>query len=120
MLTKAVLVVDDDDNIARLVAWVLRGASYKVRTASNGREALEAVAQDMPDLILLDMKMPVVDGREFVSEFRTVFNDKAPIVILTAAEDAKERAREIDAAGWIGKPFDLNTLVSVVGQYTAK
>jgi len=109
-------VVDDDQDLRSLVAMVLEEEGYTVETAADGRQGLDAVNRGMPDLILLDMKMPVMDGWEFAREFRARYNFKVPIVVLTAAADAKKRAEETGAVDWIGKPFDLDTLLSVVGR----
>lgn len=114
--SKTVLVVDDDQDLRSLVALVLEEEGYEVETAADGKQGLDAVKRAMPDLILLDMKMPVMDGWEFAREFRARFNGQAPIVVLTAAADAKKRAEETGAVDWIGKPFDLDTLVNVVGR----
>ena len=115
--SKLVLVVDDDQDLLTLVAMVLEGEGYKVLTATDGREGLDAIERSMPDLILLDMKMPIMNGWEFAKEFKSKYDAKAPIVVITAYTDAKKRAEEIGAAGWIGKPFDLDTLVNVVNRY---
>ncbi len=114
---KMVLVMDDERDILRLVAWALEAAGYRVQTAANGREGLEVVKREKPDLIVLDMKMPEMDGWEFAKEFEAVFDSPMPIVVLTAAANAKKCADEIGAIGWIGKPFDLDTLVSVIRRY---
>jgi len=114
--SKTVLVVDDDRDLLSLVALVLEDEGYKVLTATDGRDALQMVQRSMPDLILLDMKMPVMNGWEFAERFHAEYNSNTPIVVLTAAEDAKKRAEEVGAVGWIGKPFDLDGLVRVVRQ----
>lgn len=114
---KTVLVVDDDEDLLALVALVLEGEGYKVQTATDGREGLEIIERGMPDLVLLDMKMPVMNGWEFAREFKARYDARAPIVVITAYTDARERAEEIGANGWIGKPFDLDTLVKIVGRY---
>jgi len=116
-----VLVVDDNEDILSLLALILEGEGYRVETAADGREGLEAVGRGMPDLILLDMKMPVMDGWEFAREYRAKYDrGGAPIVVLTAAADAKKYAGEIGAAAWIGKPFDLDALLDIVQRCTKK
>ena len=69
---RAVMVVDDDVELVKMVELVLEGAGYDVVTALEGQEALEKVAKDMPQVILLDMKMPGVDGWEFAREFHDI------------------------------------------------
>lgn len=116
---KSVLIVDDDEDVLSLVALILESEGYDVKVAKNGREGLESLQREMPDLVLLDMKMPVMNGWEFAREFHARYKSRVPIIVITAAQDAKKRARETAANGWIGKPFDLDTLLDTVGRYVA-
>ena len=109
-----ILVVEDDPDLAALEAELLEEHGHHVEVAYNGREALAAVERAAPDLILLDMKMPVMSGREFVDEYRRAQPSPAPIVVVTAADDAQVRAAEVGASGWIAKPFDPDALVANV------
>jgi CheY-like chemotaxis protein len=109
-----ILVVEDDPDLAALEAELLEEHGHQVEIANNGREALAAVERAAPDLILLDMKMPVMSGREFVEEYRRAQPSPAPIVVVTAADDAQARAAEVGASGWIAKPFDPDALVANV------
>ena len=111
---KRVLVVEDDPDLAALEAEVLAERGHEVEVAKNGREALAAVERKAPDLILLDMKMPVMNGREFAEEYRKRGPHTAPIVVVTAADDAQRRAAEVGASAWMGKPFDPEALVEKV------
>ncbi len=114
MTGKSVLIVDDNDDIREVLEMVLEQEGYVVSQACNGHEALNMAARAMPDLILLDMKMPVMNGWEFAAALRRAHPLRAPIVVLSAAEDARRRAAEIGAQGWVGKPFDLNDLLAAV------
>jgi DNA-binding response OmpR family regulator len=109
-----VLVVEDDDSIRDLVDLVLTSAGFEVLTASDGAAALQVVGAVHPDLVLLDMRMPVMDGWEFARRYRAGPEPHAPIVVVTAARDAAQRAAEIDANGYLGKPFDMGELVALV------
>jgi CheY-like chemotaxis protein len=109
-----VLVVDDDDEIRGLLELVLEGEGYEVLIAPNGARALEVADRHRPDLILLDMRMPVMDGWAFAKTYREHPAPHAPIVVMTAAPDAGQRAAEVQADGFVGKPFDLPELVSMV------
>ncbi len=109
-----VLVVDDDPDMQEVMALTLELGGYQVSRASNGREALELVEAEMPDLILLDMRMPVMDGWAFAAELRRRQGPRAPIVVCTAAEDARRRAREVDAVGCLSKPFELEEMLRLV------
>lgn len=109
-----VLVVDDDDDLRTLVATVLEDEGYRVESARNGVEALEIVARAMPELVLLDMKMPVLDGAGFARELRARFGNAARVVVLTAADDVLRCAEEVSADASLGKPFDIDALIEVV------
>ena len=114
---KSVLVVDDDDDLCGLVATILRGEGYCVRTASNGAEALDDVHEHgEPDLILLDMRMPVMDGWEFARRLDAEYEHHAPVIVISAAENPGQRAADIGANDWISKPFDIDWLVRAVGR----
>jgi two-component system, chemotaxis family, chemotaxis protein CheY len=110
-----VLIVEDDDGIRDLVDLVLSSAGYEILTASDGAAALQVVGTTHPDLVLLDMRMPVMDGWEFARRYRAGPEPHAPIVVMTAARDAAQRAAEIDANGYLGKPFDVSELLALVG-----
>src|SRR5665647_3644742 len=114
---KTILVVDDEPDIREVARIALEMEDYRVEVAANGVEALEMVAASMPDLVLLDVKMPVMDGRTFAREYQARHNHPVPIIVMTAAADARMRAHEMGATGWIGKPFDLDELLETVGRY---
>ena len=115
--TKPILVVDDDTDILSLITFVLEAEGYSVSTASDGRAGLEEIERHLPRLVLLDMKMPVMNGWEFVREVRLRHDSAVPIVIVTASADAREVAQEVGAVGWIAKPFDLDQLVRLVAHH---
>jgi CheY-like chemotaxis protein len=112
-----VLVVDDDPDMLEVIELVLHDAGYPTRTALNGLEALEAVAVDMPALILLDMLMPVMNGWQFAQEFRARYGTSAPIVVATAAEHVHSRGDDIDAADVLAKPFEVSELLRIVARH---
>ncbi len=114
---KTVLVVDDDQVLLDLLACVLEDKGYRVERATDGRQGLEAVGRSMPHLILLDMNMPVMTGWEFARELHARYDRSAPIVVVSASDDARRWAEEIGACQWIRKPFDLDSLLSVVRQH---
>ena len=116
---RLILVVEDDEAILRSVEQILTDEGYAVALAFNGRDALEQVRVSAPRLILLDMKMPVMDGWAFAAAYRQLPGPHAPIVALTAAHDSRARAAEIAAAGYIAKPFDLDKLLDLVRRFTA-
>ncbi len=109
-----VLVVEDDAAVADLVREVLRLEGYAVATVSNGAAALVAVASDPPALILLDLQMPVMDGRSFLRAYRTSAAHPAAIVIVSAVLDLPRTASELGVEGHLRKPFTLDELLDVV------
>ena len=116
-MSLGVLVVEDDLDLLGLVELVLQDAGHRVQTASNGFVALERVAEEMPGLILLDMRMPIMSGWEFVREFRARHGRACPIVVVTAAENAQLRAAEVEADGWLAKPFDIDDVLRMVARF---
>jgi CheY-like chemotaxis protein len=114
MTSPVVLIIDDDPDLLELEAEALTRKGYRVSTAAHGGEALQRIAETEPQLILLDMRMPVMDGWEFARAFRERYGRRIPIVVVTAAEDSKLRADEVGAEAHLGKPFDLDDLYAVV------
>lgn len=114
------LVVDDDHDIAELVQLALSDEGYEVVIASNGSAALQATLATPFDLILLDLRMPVMDGWEFARAYRARPEPRAPVVVVTAARDAAELAAEIDADDYLSKPFSLEELLDVVKRHVRR
>ena len=112
--TPSVLIVDDDPDMLDLVGEALGRKGFRVVQAHDGEEALARAGEALPDLILLDMRMPVLDGWGFARMFRERYGRRVPIVVMTAAEDSKLRADEIGANADLGKPFELARLYEVV------
>ena len=108
-----VLVVDDEPDIRATVSAMLEIEGYAVAEAVNGAEALAAVEADPPDVILLDMRMPVLDGWGFASEMKRR-GHRIPIVVMTAARDAAHWAAEIAATAFVSKPFGYDDLIRAV------
>ena len=120
MPSEHVLVVEDQEDIRDFVAYVLQSEGYRVTTAGNGAVALEQVAREPIDVVLLDMRMPVMDGWAFARAYRQQPGPHAPIVVLTAAQDAASRAAQIQADGYLGKPFELDDLLNIVAHHTRR
>lgn len=110
-----VLVVDDEPDIRATVSAMLEIEGYDVDEAANGADALHAVERRAPDLILLDMRMPVLDGWGFAHELRQRGHEM-PIVVMTAARDAARWAGEIAASAFVAKPFGFDDLITAVEQ----
>ena len=116
-----ILVVEDDASIRGLVSEVLRDDGYEVSEASNGVEALEALGERLPDLIVLDLMMPIMDGWTFVEECRrNRVCDEVPIVVTSASHDlpsTAERLRSFGVRTCLAKPFDVDGLLALVERY---
>jgi CheY-like chemotaxis protein len=120
MPSERVLVVEDEPEIRDFVALLLGSEGYQVTTAANGAVALDRVSGETFDLVLLDMRMPVMDGWTFAHVYHERPGPHAPIVVLTAARDAAARAAQIQADGYLGKPFDMDDLLSLVAHHTGR
>jgi CheY-like chemotaxis protein len=110
---RPILVVDDDPTILATVSETLDLEGYAVVTATNGAEALEAVERSSPRIVLLDMRMPVLDGWGFMRTARAR-GMNLKVGVMTAAADARRWATEIGAQGVLPKPFDLEDLIAAV------
>ncbi len=113
-----VLVIDDEAPIRSALEDMLTDEGYDVRTAPDGRQGLAVLAGWMPDIILLDLSMPVMGGAAFREAQLGLPGDTrdVPIVALTGFRDAADRAREIGAVAVLVKPFDLDDLDATVDQ----
>jgi CheY-like chemotaxis protein len=115
--TARVLVVDDNDGIRELVSDVLSWAGHETATAHDGVDALEVLQRWSPDVIVLDAMMPRMDGLQFARTYRDLPGPHAPIIALTAAHDGPRRAAEMQAAGFVRKPFRTDELLRLVDRY---
>jgi two-component system, OmpR family, phosphate regulon response regulator PhoB len=109
-----ILVVEDERDIAALVAFHLTKEGYRVRTAESGHEALEAMAVDRPDLVLLDLMLPGFSGYEVLQQMRRRPDSAdVPVVVLTARRDEADRVMglELGADDYVTKPFSPRELV---------
>jgi CheY-like chemotaxis protein len=111
---KRILVVDDDAGIRTFVSEALNSEGYVVVEAANGAEALAAVSTVQPDLILLDVRMPGVNGWEVLDELRSAAGPQTPVVVTTASYSGQDQALQSGAQGYLAKPFDLTALYECV------
>ncbi len=113
-MAETILVVDDEPQIVRLVRAYLEGAGYRVAIAYDGEEALYAARQEKPDLIVLDILMPRMDGLEFIRQIRR--EQDVPIIVLTARSEETDRivGLEMGADDYVTKPFSPRELVARV------
>jgi len=116
-MSRNVLVVDDEPNIVISITFLMKQKGYEVRTASNGEEALQALNEKVPDLILLDVMMPKPDGYEVCQIIRATAKWKdIPVIMLTAKgrEVEREKGFAMGADDYITKPFSTQELVAKV------
>lgn len=113
-MAKTIMVVDDEKRLVSLVNNYLTQEGYRVVSAYNGRQALEVARRERPDLIILDVMMPEMDGYEFMRRHRAEHN--TPIILLTARVDDEEKVigLEIGADDYVTKPFRPRELVARV------
>ena len=114
MATKTIMVVDDEKRLVSLVESYLSQEGYRVVSANNGKEALKVAQKEKPDLIVLDVMMPEMDGYEFMRRHRA--NNNTPIILLTARVDDEEKVigLEVGADDYMTKPFRPRELVARV------
>jgi two-component system cell cycle response regulator DivK len=122
-MANAILVADDDPDILSIVSMSLETQGYTVHKATNGREAVDLAREHHPDLILMDMMMPVVSGYEAVGELKADAGTRDIVIVgLSAKAMATDMERATDAGidGYITKPFRIAQVLSVVESYLNK
>ena len=119
-MAKTIVVADDDPDILSIVSMSLEAQGYDVHKATNGQEAVELVKAHSPDLIILDMMMPIMSGYEAIAELKADEATKAiPIIGLSAKAMATdmERATDVGVDAYITKPFRIAQVLSVIEGY---
>ena len=112
------LIVDDEPIIRDLLQDILLEAGFDVGCAHNGLAALEILTTWRPDVILLDLMMPVMDGFAFARACRSLDTDSPPsFIVMSAAMDPQSAAETLGAAGWVQKPFDVHEILDLVAPY---
>ena len=113
---RPVLIVDDDEATRAAERAVLAEDGFRIVEARDGAEAMLAIQNDPPALVVLDIQMPGVDGPAFASELRKALRH-VPLVILTGVDDPKHEADRCNAEAFLSKPFDAPELVKVVRRF---
>jgi CheY-like chemotaxis protein len=113
-----ILIADDDDVLRETLAEILRLEGYSVEAARDGLQAVLSATRARPSFVLLDMRMPILDGWEVARQLRTYGID-VPILVMSAAVDAEGAARNIGAAAWFDKPLKLEELLPAVDRLCA-
>jgi CheY-like chemotaxis protein len=122
-VAKAILVADDDPDILSIVSMSLETQGYTIHKAINGRDAVDLAKQHRPDLILMDMMMPVLSGYEAVRELKADATTKDIVIVGLSAKAMAtdmERATDVGIDGYITKPFRIAQVLIVVESYLQK
>ncbi|MEW6283976.1 MAG: response regulator [Candidatus Eremiobacterota bacterium] len=118
-MSHTILVVDDDEHILRSLAQYLELEEFLVRTASGGAEALASLEEALPDLVVLDVMMPGMDGFEVLENLRRrPETEKVPVIMLTARDQHGDvlKGYQMGVSSYMVKPFNLDELVEVIQQ----
>ena len=116
---KRVLAVDDSRTLRDMLVDCLSSAGHEVYTACDGAEALKALRDHNPDIVITDLNMPVMDGLDFIEAARMEMAGRdVPLLLLTTetATELKARARKIGATGWLTKPFNAEQVLNLIDQ----
>src|SRR6185312_16891684 len=114
---KRALIVDDDPMIVKLQSMILTKAGYEIDTAANGREGIDRAAQGTPDVVLLDVMMPGLDGLEVTRQLKADPRTSAiPVVLVSARTGSEDVAagRAAGASDYLRKPFDPDDLIALL------
>jgi CheY-like chemotaxis protein len=115
-----ILVVDDDATIRLLLRAALVHEEYDVVDAENGLMALDLVRRRMPDLIFLDLKMPVMSGYEFLKKYQEQFSKRAPVVVVSGVDDIALRVSDLGAVDFLEKPFHIEHVLEKAVAHIAR
>jgi CheY-like chemotaxis protein len=113
-----VLVVDDDEGVRAVMATALEDEGWIVQTAENGRTALETLRWARPEAIILDLRMPVMDGLTFAELYREFPEPRAPLILISATV-TQSAVLATGAVTGLRKPVDLNVLLETVSKHAA-
>ncbi|WP_017815723.1 MULTISPECIES: response regulator [Paenibacillus] len=117
MEQKKILIVDDQNGIRILLVELFSNEGYQMFQAANGKAALEVVEQEVPDLVLLDMKIPGMDGLEILRHIKST-HPQIHVIMMTAYGelDIIQKAKDLGAIGHFTKPFDIDDMRKAVDQ----
>ncbi|MBI3317946.1 MAG: response regulator [Candidatus Omnitrophica bacterium] len=117
---KLILVVDDERDIVEIISELLRGEGYSTLSAYDGEEALESIRRNRPQAVILDIKMPGMDGLQVIEKLKADPElKKTPIIVVTATQvisELRERFQQLQVNRWIAKPFEPEDLLAAVAQ----
>ncbi len=109
-----VLIVEDDSDVRRLYAIGLNQRGFEVKLAANGAEAVERIARERPDAVLLDWVMPVMDGGEVLTKLREATNAEIPVIVISGHPQPEQSQRDPRIQSWLTKPVTIDELVAEI------
>ncbi len=117
-----ILVVDDEEMMIKTIEFHLKKLGHEVITSSDGKEAMDKIEQETPDLIISDIMMPFMSGFELLSIVKTDPNKKIPVMLISSLDEIQviDTAIEIGADDFIIKPINLNELTLRVNRFSHK
>ncbi|MFH1189093.1 MAG: response regulator [Candidatus Omnitrophota bacterium] len=119
-MSKKILIIDDEPDLVRVIEFKLEKAGYAVSSADNGGDGLKMAQNSRPDLILLDIRLPVMDGYEVCGAIKNNPDLKnIPVIFLTASANntVAEKTKELGADDYLVKPFDMGILLSKIAKF---
>ena len=121
VLTGRILVVDDEQDIRKTLSSFFERSGYLSDSAENGQAAMKCLEREPYDLVITDLKMPIMDGFELITKLRNGQYKFTPILVLTTESELqkKDQGRTLGATGWIVKPFDPEKLVHAIRRVAA-
>jgi two-component system, chemotaxis family, chemotaxis protein CheY len=115
--TRRILVIDDDSMSAKLIYVLLTKRGYSVSTATDGEMGFELAQVLRPNVIILDMRMPIMDGWQFITSYQGTDGPHSPIIVISASVRPQEVNNLTGVASYLTKPFELSDLLGCVQQY---
>ncbi|MDD5097862.1 MAG: response regulator [Candidatus Omnitrophica bacterium] len=116
-MPKKILIVDDEPDLLRVTTFRLKKAGYEISSATNGQEALDLIRANPPDLVLLDLRLPLIDGYEVCRQVKSDPGLKhVPVILFTASigHDISETVKKVMADDYVIKPFEPDDLLSKI------
>jgi DNA-binding response OmpR family regulator len=115
-----ILVVEDDLSVRETLGMVLESSEHKVDLIENGKNALNYLERTWPDVMLLDLTLPEMNGEEIYQQIQSRFGRTPPTVILSAAQKGADRAKYMPGARFLAKPYTIEDLEKILDQVTEK
>ena len=108
---RRVLLIEDDSASAQALSEVLELEGYEVRTVRNGADAIEVMHTFTPDAVVVDLQLPVMDGRSFIELYRRRVRPAASIIVMSGRSDGRAIAQSVGAEGYVAKPVEVDDLL---------